>query len=74
MLMGEYVKYEIDTDWIKLDSFLKLTGMTPTGGQAKAMVTEGKIKVNGEVCTQRGKKLRSGDRVQCGAFYFEVTN
>jgi len=70
--MDEYIKYEIDTEFIKLDSFLKLTGVTVTGGQAKMLVLDGRVTVNGEVCTMRGKKLRDGDRVKCGAFCFSV--
>lgn len=53
----------IKTDFIKLDSFLKFAGLTDTGGNAKEIVKEGKIAVNGEVCLMRGKKLYKGDRV-----------
>ena len=53
----------IQTEYIKLDSFLKYAGAAETGGEAKIAVSAGQIKVNGEVCTQRGKKLRPGDRV-----------
>ena len=56
-------KVEITTQFIKLDSFLKFAGLTDTGGQAKELVLEGQVKVNGEVCTMRGKKLRGGDTV-----------
>ena len=49
-------KVLITTEFIKLDSFLKYAGLTDTGGQAKEMVLEGMVKVNGEVCTMRGKK------------------
>ena len=51
----------ITTEYIKLDSLLKLSGLCYTGGEAKEVVQEGKVLVNGEVCTQRGKKLREGD-------------
>lgn len=54
---------KIKTDFIKLDSFLKFAGLTETGGIAKEVIAEGRIKVNGEVCTMRGKKLRAGDNV-----------
>ena len=54
---------EITTPFIKLDSFLKFCGAAETGGQAKELVQEGRVKVNGEVCTMRGKKLRDGDLV-----------
>lgn len=56
-------KIEIATEYIKLDSFLKFTGMADTGGQAKEAILEGVVLVNGEVCTMRGKKLYPGDRV-----------
>lgn len=51
----------INTEWIKLDSFLKLAGVVQTGGAAKSLVQDGYAKVNGEECRQRGKKLFSGD-------------
>ena len=58
---------EITTDWIKLDALLKFAGIVPTGGEAKELITEGKIKVNGELCLMRGKKLRPGDTVESGS-------
>lgn len=54
---------KIKEEYIRLDSFLKLCGAADTGGRAKIVIQEGYVQVNGEVCTQRGKKLRSGDRV-----------
>ncbi len=54
-------KIKINTEYIKLDSLLKYAGVTETGGIAKEVIAEGRIKVNGEVCTMRGKKLRNGD-------------
>ena len=54
----------IKTEYIKLDSLLKLAGMVETGGEAKVLIQEGQVKVNGEVCTMRGKKLRPGDSVE----------
>ncbi len=53
----------ITTDFIKLDSFLKLCSVASTGGHAKIIITGGEVKVNGEVCTMRGKKLYDGDIV-----------
>ena len=64
---------EITTEYIKLQDLLKLAGLTYTGGEAKVMVQEGLVKVNGEVCTMRGKKLRPGDRVSLDDQEFEVT-
>ncbi len=51
------------SDFIKLDSFLKLASACSTGGEAKMMVQGGEVMVNGEACLQRGKKLHDGDRV-----------
>ncbi|MDD6345053.1 MAG: RNA-binding S4 domain-containing protein [Oscillospiraceae bacterium] len=53
----------IMTEYIKLDSLLKYTGMAETGGLAKEAIKNGEVMVNGEVCTMRGKKIRSGDSV-----------
>ena len=53
----------IHTEYIKLQDLLKLAAITATGGEAKLLVQEGEVLVNGEVCTMRGKKLRSGDSV-----------
>ncbi|HJB20550.1 MAG TPA: S4 domain-containing protein YaaA [Candidatus Fournierella merdavium] len=56
-------KILIHTEYIKLDSLLKLAGLVETGGEAKLLIQEGQVQVNGEVCTMRGKKLRAGDTV-----------
>lgn len=53
----------IHTEFIRLDALLKLAGLADTGGGAKQMVQAGEILVNGEICTQRGRKLRPGDRI-----------
>ncbi len=53
----------IMTEYIKLDSLLKFTGMTETGCLAKEAIRDGKVYVNGDVCTMRGKKIKSGDTV-----------
>ncbi len=55
---------QINTEFIKLDAFLKFAGAADTGGEAKLAVQNGQVKVNGEVCTMRGKKLRPGDRAE----------
>ena len=54
----------ISSEFIKLDSLLKYAGIVETGGIGKEIILEERIKVNGEVCTMRGKKIREGDRVQ----------
>lgn len=63
---------EITTEYIKLQDLLKLAGLTYTGGEAKVMVQEGLVKVNGVVCTMRGKKIRPGDRVEFEGKTLEV--
>ncbi len=55
---------KIHTDFIKLDDLLKFSGLVVTGGQAKAVILEGLVKVDGEVCLMRGKKLRGGEIVE----------
>lgn len=52
---------EINTEFIKLQDLLKFSGATETGGDAKRIIQEERVSVNGELCTQRGKKLRVGD-------------
>ena len=52
----------IGTEFIKLESAMKLANILPTGGVAKAEIQEGFVSVNGEVCTMRGKKLYPGDK------------
>ncbi len=58
------VEIKINTEFIKLDSLLKFAGLAETGGIAKEIIAQGRIKVGGEVCTMRGKKIRPGDKVQ----------
>ena len=53
----------IYTEFIRLDALLKLTSVVETGGQAKSVIQNGEVTVNGDVCTMRGKKIRSGDNV-----------
>ena len=65
-------KIKIQTEFIRLDSLLKLSGMVDTGGQAKVMIQNGNISVNGEACLMRGKRLRPGDIVACGEKQFQV--
>ena len=55
---------EIKTEYIKLDALLKYAALVPSGGEAKTVIAEGLVSVNGEVCTMRGKKLRAGDVVE----------
>lgn len=55
---------KITTEYIKLEALLKFAGVTETGGEAKQIIQAGEVKVNGEVCEMRGKKLRPGDTVE----------
>ena len=58
------IEIAIDSEYIKLDQFLKLADIASTGGHAKFLIQEGVVKVNGEVETRRGKKLVPGDVVE----------
>ena len=54
---------KIDTPYIKLDSFLKAVNAVSSGGEAKILITDGQVLVNGEAELRRGRKLYPGDRV-----------
>lgn len=58
----------IKDEFIKLDSLLKYSGIAATGGHAKMMILDGEVSVNGEVCTQRGKKIKKDDKVKVEDF------
>mgnify|MGYP003294592908 CR=1 FL=1 len=62
--MAERIK--INTEFIKLDALLKFASLVGSGGEAKQIIQNGEVLVNGEVCTMRGKKIRSGDTVRLG--------
>ncbi len=68
----EHRKIKIDSDFIRLDSLLKLCNAVMTGGHAKIVIQEGEVKVNNELCTARGKKIRVGDCVQFDNVVYEV--
>ena len=61
-MKAETVK--IDTEYIRLQDLLKLSGLAATGGMAKIVIQNGEVKVHGEVCTMRGKKMRAGDTAE----------
>ncbi|HHW01349.1 MAG TPA: RNA-binding S4 domain-containing protein [Thermoanaerobacterales bacterium] len=65
-------KVYIKTSTINLDQFLKWSGAVSTGGEAKILIVEGRVKVNGQVETHRSKKLSSGDIVELDGRIFEV--
>ena len=58
--------------FIKLDQFLKWQGIVETGGQAKQLIQDGRVRVNGQVETRRGRKLVGGDTVMIGRTTFVV--
>lgn len=55
---------KITTEFIKLDALLKFASLVGSGGEAKMLIQDGQVLVNGEVCTMRGKKIRTGDTVK----------
>ena len=63
---------QIHTEFIKLQDALKYANIVYSGGEAKQVIVDGQVKVNGEVCTMRGKKIRPGDTVSLGGETFEV--
>jgi ribosome-associated protein len=64
--------YDITTEYIKLDSLLKGVNAVGSGGEAKLVITDGLVTVNGEVELRRGRKLYPGDRVRLGGQGFLV--
>lgn len=62
----------IKSEFIALDAFLKLANATESGGQAKQVIQGGRVKVNGEVCLLRGKKVRPGDEVRFAGEKYQV--
>ena len=65
---------QIQTDYIRLDSALKLSSAVSTGGEAKFVIQDGLVRVNGIVCLQRGKKLRNGDFFEFQRQEYEVVS
>ena len=57
------MEIKITTPFIKLDQLLKFSGLVSTGGEAKEVIFGGLVKVNGEVCIMRGKKIYPGDEI-----------
>ena len=58
------IEIPVRSEFIRLDAFLKLANAVESGGQAKVVIQEGRVRVNGEACLLRGKKLRQGDAVR----------
>ena len=59
-------------DFIRLDDLLKVSGEAVTGGQAKVLIQAGKVEVNGEICTMRGKKIYNGDMVTYKGIIYKI--
>ena len=69
-MQSETIK--IETPFIRLDALLKFAGAAETGGEAKLLIQAGSVKVNGEVCTMRGKKLYPGGRAELNGKVYVV--
>lgn len=67
------VDVAIHTEFIKLQDALKYANAVESGGFAKAVIQDGEVKVNGEVCTMRGKKLYPGDRFSFMGCVYEIS-
>ena len=67
------VNYRLEDEYIRLDDLLTLNGCVDTGGQAKMLIQGGGVKVDGETCTMRGKKLRGGEVVYVRECDEEIT-
>ena len=63
---------KIHTEFIKLDAALKLANVIESGGMAKTVIQDEQVKVNGEICTMRGKKLYPGDKFSFMGAVFEI--
>ena len=64
----------ISTEYIKLQDAMKYANIVYSGGEAKALIQEGEVLVNGEVCTMRGKKLRTGDKFTFNGQTYLITD
>lgn len=62
----------ITTEFIKLQDLMKLANLVGTGGEAKVLILDGQVSVNGGICLQRGKKIRPGDDVLFGGNHYTV--
>jgi len=69
----EKIEIPIQTEFIRLDAFLKFSGSVLSGGEAKLAIQQAEVRVNGEVCTLRGKKLHPGDQIQIQGNRYVVT-
>jgi ribosome-associated protein len=67
------MKFDISSDYIKLDSLLKAVNIVSSGGEAKLIIADAQVSVNGEIETRRGRKLYPGDVVGLGEYRFTVS-
>lgn len=63
---------KIETEFIKLEQLMKFASLVQTGGEAKMLISQELVLVNGEICTQRGKKIRPGDEVEFDGEIYKV--
>ena len=68
------IPVSIMTEYIKLQDAMKFANIVYSGGEAKALIQEGNVKVNGEVCTMRGKKLVNGDKFEFDGQVYLISN
>ncbi len=71
--MNNAIPVVISTEYIKLEAAMKLMNTVESGGMAKAVIQEGEVSVNGEICTMRGKKLYPGDRFSFGGTTYLIS-
>ena len=64
---------KINEEFIRLDNLMKFSGLCNSGGRAKFLIQNGEVKLNDEICTMRGKKIRPGDRIEYQDRMIEVT-
>ena len=67
------IPVSISTEFIKLQDAMKFANIVYSGGEAKTLIQEGEVKVNGEVCTMRGKKLYPGDKFSFNGDTYVIT-
>ncbi len=68
----KHEQIKLKTEFIELAALLKFSGVSTSGGQAKVLIADGHVKVNGEVCKMRGKKIRKGDSIEVEETIIEV--
>lgn len=68
----EHQEFQLKAEYIRLDDLLKNVSVVNTGGHAKIVIQNGEVKVNGEVCTMRGKKIRKGDNAEYERVIYDI--